>query len=98
MVQPGIIQTFADLVGLEPQDRQINRSVAQVIAVRERPVGLPDLREIERLLVELGHCIGILCGNGDVTQLGHIQLLRRHPRASGGPGRGFPLRGNNGIK
>jgi len=56
-------------------NRRIARSigpVAQVIAIGERPVGLADLLEIERLLVELGHCIGVLGGNGDVTQLGHL--------------------------
>src|SRR5271155_3493403 len=81
MVQAGIVETLADLVGLEPQDRQINRPVAQVIAIGERPVGLADLLEVERLLVELGHRIGVLGGNGDVTQLGHTQLLflRQHP-------------------
>ena len=30
MVQAGIVEAFADLVGLEPQDRQIDRPVAQV--------------------------------------------------------------------
>src|SRR5260370_36182526 len=83
MMQAGIVEAFADLIGLEPQDRQIDGPVAQVIAVSERPVGLADLLEVERLLVELGHRIGILGGDGDVTQLGHIQLLHRHPRASG---------------
>jgi hypothetical protein len=72
MVQAGIVETLADLVGLEPQDRQIDRPVAQVIAVSERPVALADLFEIEGFLIELGHRIGVLGGNGDVTQLGHV--------------------------
>jgi len=43
-----------------------------VIAVSERPVALADLFEIEGFLIELGHRIGVLGGNGDVTQLGHV--------------------------
>ena len=98
MVQAGIIETLADLVGLEPQDRQIDRPVAQMIAIGERPVGLADLLEIERLLIELGHRIGVLGGDGDVTQLGHVLLLvhRSTPAQAVGPtsprcGRSFEL-------
>src|SRR5580693_5589527 len=75
MVQAGIVETLADLVGLKPQDRQIDRPIAQMITVGEWPVGLADLLEIERLLIELGHRIGVFGGNGDMTQLGHILLL-----------------------
>src|SRR5204862_6078179 len=57
MVQASIVETLADLVGLEPQDRQIDRPVAQMIAIGERPVGLADLLEVERLLVEISHSI-----------------------------------------
>jgi hypothetical protein len=37
MVQAGVIQAFAELVGLEPQDRQVDRTVAQMVAVSQRP-------------------------------------------------------------
>ena len=73
-VQAGVVEALADLVGLEPQDRQIDRPIAQMIAVGERPIGLADLLEIERLLVELGHRVGIFRCDGDVTKLGHFTL------------------------
>ena len=38
MVQAGIVEALAELVGLEPQDRQIDRAVAQMVAIGERPV------------------------------------------------------------
>jgi hypothetical protein len=38
MVQAGVVETFADLVGLEPQDRQIDRAVAQVVAIFAKPL------------------------------------------------------------
>src|SRR5438477_10238536 len=49
MVQAGIVEALADLVGLESQDRQIYRPVTQVIAISERPVGPSDLLEVEQL-------------------------------------------------
>ena len=83
MVQAGIVETLADLVGLEPQYRQVDRPIAQVIAVSERPVGLADLREIERPLVEFGHRIGVFGGNGDVAQFSHVYSLYVTPAQAG---------------
>ncbi len=67
MVQSGVVETLADLVGLEPEDRQVDGSIAQMVAIGERSVALADLLEIERLFVELGHRVGILRGDRDVT-------------------------------
>ena len=47
MVQPGVIHALADLVGLEAQDRQVDRAVAEVMAVGERPVIAAHDLEIE---------------------------------------------------
>ena len=73
-MQPGIVETSTDLVGLEPQDRQIDRSVAQVVAIGERPVVRADDLEVKRLNIEIGHRVGIFRGDGDVTKLGHFDL------------------------
>src|ERR1700751_552825 len=74
MMQAGIVEALADLVGLEPKDRQVDRPVAQMVAVGERSVALADLSEIKRLLVKLSHRVGIFGGDGDVTKLGHFEL------------------------
>src|SRR5262249_40023932 len=82
MVQPGVVEALADLVGLEPQYRQVDGAVAQVIAISERAVGLADLLEIERLFIEFGHRVRVLCGDRDVTELRHSRLLVSYSAAS----------------
>src|SRR6516162_5289947 len=42
MVQAGVVEALAELVGLEAQDRQVDRPVAEMVAVGQRPVGLAD--------------------------------------------------------
>src|ERR1700676_139482 len=54
MMNPAEIHALAELVGLEFEDRHVERAIAQKHAVGEHPVGPADLDEIERLLVELG--------------------------------------------
>src|SRR5207245_72584 len=61
----------ADLVGLEAQDRQVDRAVAQMMAIGERPVIRAHDLEVERLAIEIGHRVRVLGGDGDVAQLGH---------------------------
>jgi len=82
MVQPGIVEALADLVGLEFEDRQIDRSVAQVVAIGERAVGLADFLEVESPLIELGHFIRVFCRDRDVAQFRHLwfPLISRCPR------------------
>src|SRR5437016_10801505 len=72
MVQAGVVETLAELVGLEPQDRQVDRAVAQVMAIGEGPVIRADDLEVKRFYIELGHRVGILCSDGNVTKLGHF--------------------------
>ena len=74
MVQPGVVHAPADLVGLEAQDRQIDRAVAQVVAIGERPVVRADDLEVERLDIEIGHRVGVFRGDGEVAKLGHFDL------------------------
>src|SRR6516164_1458410 len=75
MVQAGVVKASADLVGLEPQYRQIDRPVAQMIAISKRTVGLANLFEIERLFIELRHRVGVLRGDCDVTWFSHARFL-----------------------
>ncbi len=70
-----VVEALAELVGLEFEDRYVEGAVAEEHAVREHPIRPTDLLEIERLLVEFGHLLRVFRGNGDVTQLGHINLL-----------------------
>src|SRR4029077_5094047 len=74
MVQAGVIQALAELVGLEPQDRQVDRAVAQMVAIGERPIVRADDLEVESLYIEVGHRVRILRGDGNVTKLGHSDL------------------------
>src|SRR5438876_9989963 len=55
MMDAAEIHALAELVGLEFEDRHVQRAVAEEHAIGEHPVGPPNLDEIERLLVELGH-------------------------------------------
>src|ERR1700730_772532 len=71
MVQAGVIQALAELVGLEPQDRQVDRAVAQMMPISERPIVRADDLEVESLYIEIGHRVRILGGDGNVTKLGH---------------------------
>src|SRR6185312_10846904 len=72
MVQPGVVHAFADLVALEAQNRQVDRAVAQMVPVGERPVTRAHDLEVECLAVEIGHRVRVLGGDGDVAELGHI--------------------------
>ena len=74
MVQAGVIQALAELVGLEPQDRQVDRAVAQMMPISERPIVRADDLEVESLYIEVGHRVRILGGDGNVTKLGHRDL------------------------
>src|SRR5208283_4650056 len=76
MMQPGVVHIPDELVGLEPQDRQIDRAVAQMVAIGERSVVRADDLEVKRLYIEIGHRVRILGGDGDVAQFGHYSLLR----------------------
>jgi hypothetical protein len=71
MMEPGVIHAAADLVGLEAQDGEVDRAVAQMMAVGERAVVRANDLEIERLDVEIGHRVGVLGGDGDVAQFCH---------------------------
>ena len=75
MMDAAVVETFAELIGLEFEDRHIERAVAQKHAVRQHPVRPPDLLEVECLFVEIGHFFRVFRGNRDVTQLGHPNLL-----------------------
>src|SRR5215469_9052748 len=104
VVQAGIVEPFADLVGFEPEDRQVDRSVAQMITVGERPVGLTHFLEVECFLVELCHRIRVFGSNGNVTQFGHFPFPS-HPSfpRKWGPEHAarrpwIRFRGNDGIK
>src|SRR5665213_1217671 len=73
VVHPGVVHALADLVGLELEDGNVERAVAQEIALRQRTgrAGLADLLEAERLLVELRRRLRVVGGNRDMSQLGH---------------------------
>src|SRR5271154_48262 len=64
-----------------------------MVAISERPVVRTNDLEIKRLDIKIGHRVGVLRGDGDVAQLGHVGLLScrwfNSPslRANGGPGR-----------
>ena len=75
MVQAGVVQTFAELVGLKPQDRQVDRAVAQMVTISQGPIVRADDLEVESLYIEVSHRIGIFSGDGNVTKLGHTELL-----------------------
>src|SRR5439155_25289933 len=75
MVEAPIVETLAELVGLELENRHVQGAVAQEHAIGKRPVRPPDLLEVEGLFVELRHLLGIFRGDGDVTKLGHGNLL-----------------------
>src|SRR5438132_11904611 len=75
MVQAGVVETLAELVGLELEDRQVEGAVAEENAVGEHALWPPDDLEVKRLHVELRHLLRILCGDGDVAQLRHYNLF-----------------------
>src|ERR1700730_14283291 len=86
MMDTPVVETLAELIGLEFEDRHVEGAVAEEHAVREHSVGPPDLLEIERLLVEIGHLLRVFRGDGDVTQLGHrnlLALLMGYPSTTG---------------
>jgi hypothetical protein len=86
MMDAAVVEALPQLVGLEFEDRHVERAVAQKYAIREHPVGPPDLLEVERLLVEIGHLLRVFRGYRDVTQLGHrnlLALLMRYPNTTG---------------
>src|ERR1700731_3866270 len=70
-----VVEALAELIGLEFEDRHVEGAVAEEHAVREHPIRPADLLEVERLLVEFGHLLRVFRGDGDVTQLGHANLL-----------------------
>src|SRR6516162_6643649 len=82
MVDAAKIHTLAELVGLEFEDRHVERAVAQEHAIGEHAVRPAHLHEIESLLIEFGHRVGIFSGDGDVAQLGHRRPPRIAMRAS----------------
>src|SRR6516165_6238437 len=71
MVDAAEIHPFAELVGLEFEDRHVEGAVAEEHTVGEHAVRPAYLFEVERLLVELSHLFGVFGGDGDVAQLGH---------------------------
>src|SRR5205823_1466435 len=75
MMDAAVVETLAELIGLEFEDRHVEGAVTQKHAVGKRSVRPPDLLEVEGLLVEFGHFLRIFRGDGDVTQLGHGTLL-----------------------
>src|SRR6266481_7046684 len=82
MMDAAVVETLAELVGLEFEDRHVEGAVAQEHAIGQRPVRPPDLLEVEGLLVELRHLLRIFRGDGDVTQLGHGNLLAVDPSST----------------
>src|SRR5689334_12111587 len=86
MMDTPVVETLAELIGLEFEDRHIEGAVTQEHAVREHAVRPPDLLEVERLLVEIGHLLRVFRGDRDVTQLGHpnlLALLMGYPSTTG---------------
>src|SRR5262249_51345073 len=75
MVDAAELHPLAELVGLEFEDRHVERAVAQEDAVGEIAVRPADLLEIEGFLVEFGHRLGVFGGDRDVAELGHRGLL-----------------------
>src|SRR5437870_3310351 len=82
MMDAAIVETLAELVGLEFENRHVQGAVAQEHAIGKRPVRPSDLLEVEGLFVELRHLLGIFRGDGDVTKLGHGNLLAVLDRAT----------------
>ena len=86
MVDATVVEPLAELIGLEFEDRHVERAVAEEHAVREHSVRPADLLEVEGLLVKVGHLLRVLRGDGDMTQLGHYDLLAcnsRQPNTTG---------------
>jgi hypothetical protein len=77
MMEAGVIHALADLVGLEAQDRQVDRAVADVVAIGERSIAGAHQLKVERLHIEIGHRIRVFAGDGEVAQLGHDGLSLR---------------------
>src|SRR5215471_5135587 len=75
MVDAAELHALAELVGLEFEDRHVERAIRQEHAVGEIAVRPADLLEIEGFLVEFGHRLGVLGGDRDMAQLGHRGLL-----------------------
>src|ERR1051325_600849 len=69
MVDAAEIHPLAELVGLEFEDRHVERPVAQKHAIGEIAVRPADFLEIKGFLVELGHRLGVLGGDRDVAEL-----------------------------
>src|SRR5947209_2444543 len=74
MVDAAELHPLAELVGLEFEDRHVERAVGEEDPVGEDAVGPADLDKIKRLFVELGHRLRVFGGDRDVTQLGHRVL------------------------
>src|SRR5690242_627668 len=74
MMDAAELHALAELVGLEFEDRHVERAVAQKHAVGEIAVRPADFLEIERLLVEFGHRLRVLGGDRDMAQLRHVAL------------------------
>src|SRR5215831_18394449 len=53
VMDAAVVETLAELVGLEFEDRHVKGAVAEEHAVGEHSVRPPDLLEVEGLLVEL---------------------------------------------
>ncbi len=76
MMDAAEIHALAEgLVGLEFDDRHVERAVGQEHTVGEHAVRSAHLHEIERLFIELGHRLRVFGGDRDVAELGHQGLL-----------------------
>src|SRR5271155_2695667 len=75
MVDAAVVHALAELIGLEFEDRHVERAVAQEHAIGEHTIRPADFLEIKGLLVKFGHCFGVFGGDGDMAQLGHGDLL-----------------------
>src|ERR1043166_1093398 len=81
MMNAAEIHALAELVGLEFEDRHVERAVAEEHAIGEVAVRPADFLEIKGFLVELGHRLGVFGGDRDVAELGH----RGPPRVADDP-------------
>src|SRR6478609_2742853 len=75
MMNAAEIHALAELVGLEFEDRHVERAVRQEDAVGEVAVRPADFLEIEGFLIELGHRLRVFGGDRDMAELGHRGLL-----------------------
>src|SRR5262249_5702910 len=70
MMDAAIVETLAELIGLEFEDRHVEGAVTQEHTVRKHPVWPSDLLEVERLLVKIGHLLRVFPSDRDGAPLG----------------------------